>query len=135
MANQLFGIAVVVGQISSLIDRGQKAGGPELRTNYRQPRTEHHKTGQILIFGSEPVRDPGSHGRMAGQWTAAVHAEKRRLVIRPVGVQRTDHADVIDARVELGKYLAHLDAALPVTLEAERGFQQVAGLALRLQIA
>jgi hypothetical protein len=72
---------------------------------------------------------------MPGQRAAAVHAEERRLVIRPVGVQRTDHANIINARVELGKDLAHLDAALPAGFKAEWGFQQVAGLALRLQIA
>src|SRR5260370_6314460 len=46
-----------------------------------------------------------------------------------------NHAQIVSARAQLREDLADLQAALPVTLKCERRFKQVAGLALRTQVA
>ena len=56
-------------------------------------------------------------------------------MVGPVRIHGTDHAAIVDAGADFRKDIADLNAALAVLLEAEGRFQQVAGLALGLQIA
>src|SRR6185369_791500 len=72
---------------------------------------------------------------MPGQRVSAIEPEQRRLVVRTVGLQGTDHANVVDTFSKLRKDLTNLDAALAEFMKLKRRFEKRAGLALGLQIA
>ena len=56
-------------------------------------------------------------------------------MIRAVRIHGADDAAFVHVRAQFRENLADFDAALAVFLEFERGFEQVAGFALGLQIA
>jgi hypothetical protein len=61
---------------------------------------------------------------------AGVHHQHRRLVIRDVGVDRSDEADVVGALADVREELADVHPDVPVFLERERRPHQRASLAL-----
>ena len=61
---------------------------------------------------------------------AGVHHQHRRLVIRDVGADGSDPADVVGALAHVREQLAHVHATAAVLLERERRTHQRAGLPL-----
>jgi hypothetical protein len=73
-----------------------------------------------LVFGTESVEEPGTHGGADWLDVAGVHLDERGLVIRHIGVHGANDAAIVDDAGEIRERLADFDAALAVTLEAQR---------------
>ena len=97
--------------------------------------THHDEAGQILVLGAEAVGQPRAHGRTAGELVAAVHHEQRRLVIGTLGEHGADDAEVVGmASPSLAKISLISMPLLSVLAERERRLEQIAGLALGLEV-
>ena len=121
--------------VRALIDAGQEGRLPVLRLGDRVAAgAEHDEARQVLVLGAEPVEEPRAEAGASQAGVAAVHQHQGRLVIRHVGLHRSDDANVVDALADIGEDLADLDAALAVLLEFERRAEGRAGLALGPEI-
>ena len=98
-------------------------------------RAQHHEPGEIAVLGAEPIGEPRSQRGPPRLDVPRVHHEQRRLVIRDVGVHRSDHADVVRAFSHVGEEFAHFEPRLSVTLEAEGRLHQRAGSPFRLDLS
>ena len=122
-----------IGDEGALVDGRQEAIAPQRRSDGgRHVGTEHDVAGQVLVLGAQPVSQPGTHGRAARLIGAGVHHQAGRLVIRDIGVDRADPADVVGDFAEVRPEFADVHAALPVLLELERRLHQFAGAAFGL---
>ena len=122
-----------IGDEGALVDGGEEPIAPQRRSDGGGDiGTEYDIAGQVLVFGAQPVSQPGTHGRAAGLVGAGVHHQAGRLVIGDIGVDRADPADVVGDFAEVRPELADVHAALPVLLEFERRLHQLAGAALGL---
>ena len=66
---------------------------------------------------------------------AAVHQEERWFMVRDLRVHRANHAYIVDRVSQFGEDFTDLDAALAAAAEGEGRAEQIAGLALTLQVA
>ena len=122
--------STLVGDERALVDRRQERAVPQRRPyRRRHVRAEHDVARQVLVVGAETVGEPRADRRPAHLRVAGVHHQHRRLVVRNVGVHRTDEADVVRAFADVREQLADLDAGLAVLLEREGRAHQRAGLA------
>src|SRR5579862_7142563 len=120
----------------ALMHRRQKRVIPQRRSDRRRHVwAQDDIAGKILVVGAESVRQPRSERWTAGLRVTGVHHEHRGLVVRNVGVDRANEADVVGAFADVRKELADFDAALSVLLECERRLQERAGLSLSRHFA
>ena len=117
-----------VVDVRSLVDAGQEAVAPELRTDDRLARAEHDEAGQVLVLGAQAEGQPRAEAGPDRLHVARVHHEQRGLVVGIVGVQRADDAQVVDAAGEVREQLGDLDAALAVGPRLERRRHEPAAL-------
>src|SRR5690606_40242727 len=98
-------------------------------------RTHGAKGWQVLVLRAQAVAEPRPHARPYLPGVATVEQQKRRLVVRHVGMHRTDDGDVVDRLGRVVKQLAYLDATLTVVAELERGGHHRPGGALGAEVA
>ena len=117
--------------VGSLVDPRQKSSLPILRFLNGIPTRAHGDEGwQILVVGPEPISQPGAKARTDLPWLSAVHEQKRRLVVRNIGVHRADHTELIGmGACGLLKELAGPKSRLTMLLELEDRRIQIPGLA------
>ena len=80
---------------------------------------QDHEGRQVLALAAEPVNDPGTDRGTAGNGDARVHHEAGPGMGLRVGVERSDHGDVVHAGGQVGEDLRNFHAALPVPCELE----------------
>ncbi len=111
MFDQLVDLLMLRVDVRALIDAGQEAGLPVLRFLDRVARAHGDEGGQILIVGPQAIRQPGAEAGANQPRFAAVHQQQRRLVIRHVGMHRTDDAQVVDRLGQVREDFADFDPA------------------------
>ena len=116
----------VVADVRALVDARQEAAAPQLRADDRLARAEHHEAGQVLVLRAQAEGQPRAEARPDRLHVARVHHQQRRLVIRVVGVQRAEHADVVDAAGDVREEVGDLDAALAARPRRERRGHELA---------
>ena len=135
VVNKFVGSLFAVGNVSALIDGRQESGGPKLGADDGVTGAENDEAWEVLIFGPEPVSEPGAHGGTARDTRAAVHHEQRRFVIRDVGIHGANHAAIVNALTQFGENLADFDAALAAAMKLERRAEEAAGFAFGFEVA
>ena len=112
-------------QGDAVILRGEKAAAPHPREErlglalFRKSRGEHDKGGQVIALAAEPVADPRSETRLAGDLAAGHDEGAGGIVIDRIGPYRLDHGDVVGDALHVRDEFAHPHAALAALLEGE----------------
>src|SRR5262249_363159 len=105
----------------SLIDGRKKPVAPERRTyRGRKVRTQYDESRKALVVCTQAIGHPRSHRRTARLIGAGVHHEASGFVVRDIGVDRANPADVISKLAKVGPQFAEIHPALTVLLEFER---------------
>ena len=105
--------------LDSLVDGRQEAiaKGVLAAVGLHAAGDEHHEPGQVLVFSSEAIRDPGTNGRTPWARRSGVDQQFGGRVVELVGGHRTDDAQFIGHGLEVGQGIRKPDAALSVTGE------------------
>src|SRR5262249_14046842 len=114
----------------TLIFARQETGTPVILTPVAERRLNGDETGQVLIFRAETVEHPGTHTRALELKDAGVKLEEGGTVVHAVADHRPDHAEVIHALADMGKEVAHGNAALAVLFEGPGRFHEAADAVL-----
>ena len=131
LADDLIGAFDLARDERALMHGREERAVPQRRAHRgRHIGAQHDVAGQVLVVAAETVGEPGAHRRPAHLDVPGVHHEHRRLVIRDVGVHRSNDADVIRATADVREELTHLQPALAVAREREGRLHERAGLAL-----
>ena len=121
-------------EVGSLESTGQKRRAPVFRALDRHAAgAERDVGGEVFIFATQSVGDPGAHGRTRQAAITAVHQHQRWFMIRHIRVHGADHAQVIGMARGLFEQLADLQSALTVALEGKGRAQCGTGGALGFQ--
>ena len=103
-----------VVDVRALILGRQEAAGPQLREPHRPAGAEHDVARQVLVLGAQAVQEPRAHAGPRRRDRAVVHHEQGRPVVRVVGVQRADDAQVVGMLGQVRQQLADRQAACAV---------------------
>ena len=82
-------------------------------------RADRDEARQVLILGAQAERHPGAQAGRRGDPLARIHLKAAAGMIDVVGDHRTDHAQLVDARSDVRKELAHLEAGLAPFVEGQ----------------
>ena len=83
IANDFFRVELAVVDMAALIDPGQEAVAPQLRSHCGSARTQDDVSRKVLIFRTQPIRQPRSHAGPRGLSFPGIHHQERRLVAEP----------------------------------------------------
>ena len=119
-------------EVRALVLGRQETRAPQVTAP--RTRTEHDESRQVTVLGPEAVRDPSAERGPSRGDVARMDEIARRRVRRVERVHRTDHAQIVDNRSEVGQQFADLNSTLAVALELERRRQQSSGHALSAQV-
>jgi hypothetical protein len=105
---------------SGLKLRRQEAIAPKGRAHHNlRARPQDNIPRQILVFRSKPIEEPGTQRGTNRLLMTGVHLQQGWLMVWNIGMQRADDTTVVNQSRQLGQALAHLNAALPVAVEAQ----------------
>ena len=134
--DQLLDLSVLGIDVRALVDPRQKCRLPILGLGDRVATGAHgDEPGEILIFGPESVRHPGSKTGANLTGFATVHQKEGGFVIRDVRMHGTHDAKVIGMFGRMSKNLTDRKTAFAIILELERGGKCGPRLSLGLQVA
>src|SRR5207249_2470258 len=85
----------------------------------------------ILVLTSQSIENPGGHAGPDESRRTGMQLQQRSAVIHGIADHRSNHAKIVDARRDVGKQLAHLDAASAMSFEFPWRFHQPADVSLR----
>jgi len=87
-------------------------------------RTDRDEAGQIFVFRTQSVSDPGADGRTDQVRSAGMQAQDGFAVGLSLGVQAPNHAEIIRAFGRFGQQLGYPMPGLAVLTECPRRTQQ-----------
>src|SRR5579872_949854 len=119
-----------ISERRSLVGRRQERGTPIFSAAVRQRRLDGDVTWQVLVFASEAVQSPRAHGRTRKSVRSSVQLKGCAAVGHAVPHDGAEHANIIDARTNRRKKIAHFDPALTVRPELPGRLHQSPDLAL-----
>src|SRR5687767_5641424 len=97
MLNHLFRIVLIAGNEGPLMNSRKECRTPKRRADCWKSRTKDDETWQVLVFRSQSVTEPRSHGGMAGYRHSQIETEKSRAVIGPVCNHGANDTNIIDS--------------------------------------
>jgi hypothetical protein len=90
---------------------------------------EDHKSGEVVVFRSQTISDPGAHTRPNQLIFPAIHEHQRRFVVGYVRLHGPNDAQVIGMLGHMGEEFADRQSRLAMALEGQGGAKGGAGLA------
>ena len=86
-----------------MVNRRQKPGAPKgfPPIRVRPPREEDNETGQILIYSTQSIGDPGTKARSPQILAASMNEQLGGSMIELIRLHRVDHADLVQMLLEL----------------------------------
>ena len=109
----------VVADGSPLIGARQKAGMPVPGPAVVVGGLDFNVTGQVLVLGSQAVKDPGTHAGQGEVERSGVELEQGRPMVHALAHHGANHAELVGVGSHLSKEIADRNAALTVAAEGE----------------
>ena len=111
------------------MDRGQEPVAEDIDpTQGNTTATQHHKSREVLVLGSKPISDPGSHAGEPGERHTAVKVEIGLGVFHKRCRHRTNHRQFVRNTADVRKQRTDRNTALSIASERPGAGQNVAVL-------
>ena len=114
---------LAAAELDALMLRGKESASPEPRVQrlvtLTGSREQHDEGRQIVVFGSDPVREPCADGGPSRLLGSGLKERHGRVVVDGFRVHRFHDAQLVDDLRGMGKQLADVRATLAVLREFE----------------
>ena len=90
----------------------------------RKCRTNRNVTGQILVLGSQAIKNPGAHAGTNKCVTPGVQLQQRPPMTRIRTMHGIDNTQIVDVPRNVGKQITHPGPRSTVLSKSPRRFKQ-----------